>query len=68
MDTGNGRFEPIEDFTKEIAKMKKKFPRHGGIFKVGDEVELRGSRFRIKAIKPDELRLRLLKWRSGHRG
>ena len=60
MDTGEGRFE-IRDLEKDLDDLKKEFPRHGGIFTVGDEVELRGSLFRIKSIKPTELRLKLLK-------
>ena len=61
MDSGEGRFEPIEDFQKDIEKLIEKFPKHGGIFKVGELIEIRGSQFRVKSIKPTELRLKLLK-------
>ena len=61
MDTGEGRFQIFENAEIEEAGLKKQFPKHGGIFKVGEEVELKGSRFRVKSIKPTELRLKLLK-------
>lgn len=63
MDTGQGRFEKllVSDLEqKAIKEMESKYPEHGGWFRVGEIVELRGSRFRIKSIKPTELRLKLL--------
>lgn len=69
MDTGEGVFEVLDDVTDEElaerrSEMELRFPKHGGWFRVGEEVELNGSRFRIKAVKPTELRLKLLKRRS----
>jgi uncharacterized Zn finger protein len=66
MDTGKGKFEivnaKIEDELKEaMQRMEAKYPQHGGWFHVGEVVELRGSRFRVKAVKPTELRLKLLR-------
>ena len=60
MDTGNGYFEMGNDL-QELEEMAKRITNSGGIFTVGEKVELRGSLFRIKSIKPNELRLKLLK-------
>ena len=57
MDTGEGRFEEIEE--KKYDTLKKEVG-DTGLFRVGEEVEIRGSKFRIKSIKPTELRLKLL--------
>ena len=59
MDTGQGKFVMADDETKK-AILEQKYPDHGGWFRVDEIVELRGSRFRIKAVKPTELRLKLL--------
>jgi uncharacterized Zn finger protein len=60
MDTGNGNFMRAESM-QELEKATEKLPDHGGIFTVGEKVELKGSLFRVKSIKPNELRLKLLK-------
>lgn len=65
MDTGKGKFEHIEaDNEEELARLMRQkelqHPDHGGWFRVGEIIELRGSRFRVKAVKPTELRLKLL--------
>jgi uncharacterized Zn finger protein len=75
MDTGKGRFEMLKDLESalaaseeerrkgvEIAKseMEKAHPSHGGWFQVGEILEIRGSKFRVKSIKPTEIRLKLL--------
>lgn len=59
MDTGNGHFKML-DGIQELEERTRGMARHGGIFTVGEEIELKGSRFRIKSIKPNELRLKLL--------
>jgi hypothetical protein len=59
MDTGEGKLEQFD--IKDLETMKEKYPRHGGWFRVDEEIEIRGSLFRIKAVKPTELRLKLLK-------
>jgi len=66
MDTGEGKFEIAKAHTaQELQSMMKafeeKYPNHGGWFRVGEEVELRGSLFRVKSVKPTEIRLKLLK-------
>ena len=59
MDTGEGKFVMLDEGIKK-AVLEQKYPRHGGWFRVDEVVELRGSRFRIKSVKPTELRLKLL--------
>lgn len=60
MDTGQGKFE-MSDGSEEARKiLEGKHPNHGGWFRVDEIVELKGSRFRVKAVKPTELRLKLL--------
>jgi len=57
MDTGEGNFRRIDAF--EARKLENEdYPL--GIFKVGEIVMLKGSRFRVKSIKLKELRLKLL--------
>jgi uncharacterized Zn finger protein len=68
MDTGEGKFETFGDNSKTMAdllqeyeNLAEKYPDHGGTFKVGEEIEIRGSKFRIQSIKPTQIRLKLLK-------
>ncbi len=63
MDTGEGRFKQFNNTIEnnELEKLKKRYPKHGGVFTVGEEVELKGSRFRVRSVKGDQLRLKLLK-------
>lgn len=58
MNTGKGYFEEFD--IRQLEAMKEKHPDHGGWFRVDEVVELKGSPFRVKAIKPRELRLKLL--------
>lgn len=60
MDTGKGKLVEFNDAI-ELQKLQKKHPNHGGWFTVGEELEIRGSQFRIKSVKPTEIRLKLLK-------
>ena len=66
MDTGKGKFVEVEMPESEKkrketqALMEEKYPNHGGWFRVGEIIEIRGSRFRIKNVKPTEIRLKLL--------
>ncbi len=59
MDTGKGSFvlKPEGQSRKEI---EKKYPGHGGWFTVGETIIIRGSNFRVKSVKPTEIRLKLL--------
>lgn len=59
MDTGKGNFDMMDEGAAE--RIKRLFPRVADrIFKVGEMVHIKDSFFRIKSIKPDELRLKLL--------
>jgi len=51
MDTGDDK-----ELSEKLRALQKK-----QTFKVGEEVELKGSRFRVKSIKPKQLVLKLLK-------
>jgi uncharacterized Zn finger protein len=58
MDTGKGNFKMLEE-----DKYKKLIDTTDGryLFRVGEEVELKGSKFKVKSIQPDKLILKLLK-------
>jgi len=60
MDTGNGRFKMLDEFmTKKI--IDKRPEERERIFRVGEEVQIKGSRFRITHIKErGDMRLKLL--------
>lgn len=69
MDTGQGRFEQVQAGNEQqVEEMKKllqeKYPQHGGWFREGEIVELKGSTFRVKRIKPTEITLKLLARKS----
>ena len=64
MDTGEGRFEMFEK-EEELKKMQETYPEHGGVFRQGETLEIRGSLFRVQSIKPKGMRLKLLKKNSG---
>lgn len=68
MDTGQGRFEKVDADTANEQLLKEKmrlleeaYPQHGGWFREGEVVTLKGSTFRVKRIKPTEITLKLLK-------
>jgi len=56
MDTGNGTFKKISN-EKFEEQMKKSEPL---VFKVGEILEIRGSKFRVEKIIRKKLILRLL--------
>lgn len=67
MDTGKGKFEQLDttglteqEIHDAVVAMEQKDIGHGGWFQVGEELTIRGSRFRVKSVKPTELRLKLL--------
>ncbi len=61
MDTGEGRFEPLPNILQEtIDKAREEHPKSKGVFTVGEEIEIRGSRFRVKDISPFGIKLKLL--------
>ena len=61
MDTGRGEFEMFDNIEEDLKELREKYPKHGGVFKVGEEITIRDSIFRIKSIKPKELRLKLMR-------
>lgn len=82
MDTGEGRFIPIEEdiakkiesfqerlkdeplkgfeAEKEIEALRQQFPKMKGIFHIGEELEIKGSKFKVHDISPFGIKLRLL--------
>ncbi|GAF86122.1 unnamed protein product [marine sediment metagenome] len=65
MDTGRGNFVPInaekeKELLEKISELQNEYPSHGGVFHVGETVELKGSKFKIQKIIPKKLILRLL--------
>ena len=61
MDTGRGNFAPIsEEKAKEFDLFKNAEGKSMPYFRVGEEVELKGSRFTVHSIKPKRLILKLL--------
>lgn len=64
MDDGKGNFLQAMS-TDEKERLEKLFPNHGGWFRVGEEVKLKGSLFRVKRVKPHEITLRLLPKKAG---
>jgi len=62
MDTGEGRFEPLSDLEPDtLEETRKKYPKSKGVFTVGEELEIKGSRFKVKDISPFGIKLKLLK-------
>ena len=63
MDTGNGSFRQLtQEETKELFYDEPEGYRAAkpGLFRVEEEVEIRGSRFKVLRITKHELHLRLL--------
>lgn len=63
MDTGEGRFEKFDlnISLEDLNKLKEKFPKAKGIFTVGEELEIKGSSFKVTDISPLGIKLKLLK-------
>jgi len=62
MDTGEGRFENLPNLSEETLDSKRKeYPNSKGVFTVGEEIEIRGSLFKVKDISPFGIKLKLLK-------
>lgn len=60
MDTGNGYFEKFSSRV-EAEEARTRYPNAKGIFSVGEQLEIRGSKFRVKEISPFGIKLKLLK-------
>lgn len=62
MDNGEGRMTPLNSIDPDyVDTMRKMYPKSRGIFTVGEEIEIRGSRFKVKDISPFGIKLKLLK-------
>jgi len=60
MDTGEGRFERFNK-REDLQELRQKYPNSKGVFTVGEEIEIKGSLFRVKDISPFGIKLKLLK-------
>jgi len=60
MDTGEGRFVECETL-EELVKLREQYPNSKGVFTIGEELEIKGSLFKVKDISPWGIRLKLLK-------
>ncbi len=61
MDSYRGKFIEMNKHDSKVIEEEKRFGiNHPGIFSIGEEVELKGSKFRIKAIGTHFMRLELL--------
>ena len=59
MDTGEGRMEKFK--LEDESAMRQKYPKSRGIFSVGEELEIKGSRFKVSRINPFGILLKVLK-------
>ena len=61
MDSGNGYFERVDK--EKVERLLKENPLRpvDGIFSVGEELQIKGSRFRVQSIRPKKMILKLLK-------
>lgn len=70
MDTGLGHFvevpetKDIDGQKETIEKLQDEYEAHGAVFKVGEQIELKGSVLKVQSIKPKKLILKLLKKRA----
>ena len=60
MDNGEGRFIRGRSM-QDLLELKNEYPKAGGFFTVGEELEIKGSLFRVKQITPFGIKLKLLK-------
>ena len=62
MDSGEGRFEMLrQERANALLSGEEEMPeRAGGIFSVGEELEINGSKFRVRKVTRKDLILRLM--------
>ncbi len=60
MDSGEGKFIKFE-YERDLETLREKYPKSKGVFTVGEELEIRGSKFLVKDISPYGIKLKLLK-------
>lgn len=65
MDTGEGRFEifnyDIFQHEKAMNELREKYPKSKGVFTIGEEIEIKGSLFKVKDISAFGIKLKLLR-------
>ncbi len=54
------KFKGTEPHITALQKLANSHPNHGGVFREGEEIAIRGSRFRIEQIRPRGMVLILL--------
>ena len=57
MDTGKGYMEEFEE--DKLEGMKEKHPEHKGIFREGEILEIKGSKFMVKQVTRYQMTLKL---------
>ena len=60
MDSGEGRFIQAKSIG-DLEKIREDYPKSKGIFEVGEEIEIRGSLFKVRKITPFYMQLKLLR-------
>ncbi len=66
MDDGRGHFvPPPEEVVKAVTTSPEKLKNFKHLFRVGEELEIKGSRFVVKNIGSSHMRLKLIPRRSG---
>jgi hypothetical protein len=66
MDTGTGRFVMAK--TPDLLdKLRDEYLNAKGVFQVGEELEIRGSRFKVIGLSARRMKLRLLPAKDGGR-
>jgi len=63
MDTGDGIFRRVdtdEQAEKALAQLRSEYPKHGGAFYIGQNLEVNGSKFLVLAITKKTMTLKLL--------
>lgn len=67
MDSGRGHMEEIPE--ELYHKAQHKWPKKSGVFKIGEEIEIKGSWFSVKKINPFGIMLKAIKSKpSSHSG
>ncbi len=64
MDSGKGHFEQFVDHQElndRVLELERLREKVGSIFQVGEILEIKDSRFKIRSIGKREMRLRLMK-------
>ena len=59
MDSGRGFMETLPEELYDRAEQK--WPKRSGVFKIGEEIEIKGAWFRVKKINPFGIMLKAIK-------